>query len=131
MDETPKYRFIKYALKPQKLILCGQNYLKRIGPSFHTYSFMMLVCMGMIKNIPKFPLRRFLIYRDSTYIGYTVQKRKDINNTSMKQHRSRLSSVLDAIKLFTELENTTEVKIVALQLAYNKSVNRQVPQVSK
>ena len=51
----------------------------------------------------------------------------------MKQQRSRLSSVLDAIKLIAELENTTQVKIAALslQLVSNTSVNRQFSQVSK
>ena len=63
----------------------------------------------------------------------TVDHRKSINNLSMQQQRSRLSSVLESIKSLSIIENTSEVKIaaLALQLLSNQTDNRAVARVSK
>ena len=51
----------------------------------------------------------------------------------MKQQRSRLSNVLDSIRVLIEIENISEIKIAAfaLQLVSNQSDARQVANVSK
>ena len=63
----------------------------------------------------------------------TVDHRKSINNLSMQQKQSRLSSVLESIKYLSIIENTSEVKIAAfdLQLLFNQIDNRAVAKVSK
>ena len=52
---------------------------------------------------------------------------------SFKQQQSRLSNVLDSIKVLAELENISEIKIaaLALQLVSNEYDTRQVAKVSK
>ena len=51
----------------------------------------------------------------------------------MKQQRSRLSTVLDSIRVLAEIENISEIKIaaLALQLVSNQFDARQVANVSK
>ena len=62
-----------------------------------------------------------------------VHHRKNINDVSLKQQRLRLSSVLEAIRTLSEIEQVSEVKFVALalQAISNKSDRLQVAQVSK
>ena len=70
-------------------------------------------------------------------ITNTVEKslhhRKNIDELSLKQQRSRLSSVLEAIKLLSRIENTSKVKIaaLALQLLSNEENNKKVSQIFK
>ena len=63
----------------------------------------------------------------------TMDYRKSINNISMEQQRSRLSSILESINSLSIIENTSEVKIaaLALQLLSNQTDNREVARVSK
>ena len=62
-----------------------------------------------------------------------VIHRKSLDNLSMQQQRSRLSSVLESIKSLSLIENTSEVKIaaLALQLLSNLTENRGIAKVSK
>ena len=62
-----------------------------------------------------------------------VIHRKSLDNLSMQQQRSRLSSVLESIKSLSLIENTSEVKIaaLALQLLSNLTGNRGIAKVSK
>ena len=46
----------------------------------------------------------------------SVHYRKSIDNLSLKQQRSRLSTVLDSIRVLAEIENISEIKIAALAL---------------
>ena len=59
--------------------------------------------------------------------------RKSLENLSMQQQRSRLSSVLESIKSPSLIENTSEVKIAAFasQLLSNLSENRGIAKVYK
>ena len=63
----------------------------------------------------------------------SVHYRKSIDNLSLKQQRSRLSTVLDSIRVLAEIENISEIKIaaLALQLVSNQFDARQVANVSK
>ena len=63
----------------------------------------------------------------------SVHYRKSIDNLSLKQQRSRLSTVLDSIRVLAEIENISEIKIaaLALQLVSKQFDARQVANVSK
>ena len=63
----------------------------------------------------------------------SVTHRKSLDNLSMQQQRSRISSVLESIKSLAIIENTSEVKIaaLALQLFSNLTENRGIAKVSK
>ena len=76
---------------------------------------------------PDLKKRRFSSDADTE--NYSVHHIKSI----LKQQRSRLSNVLDYIRVLAEIENISEIKIaaLALQLVSNQSAARQVANVSK
>ena len=78
-------------------------------------------------------LKKRLSSSDADTENYSVHHRKSIDNLSLKQQRSRLSNVLDSIRVLAKIENISEIKIaaLALQLVYNQSDARQVANVSK
>ena len=62
----------------------------------------------------------------------SAHHRKNLIDLSLQQ-RSRLSSVLESIRLLSDIEKISENKIVALalQLLSNQTDNRELAQVSK
>ncbi|KAI6651394.1 hypothetical protein LOD99_5201 [Oopsacas minuta] len=63
----------------------------------------------------------------------SANHRKSIDNLTMQKHRSRISNVLESIKALSIVENTPEIKIVALalQLLSNQTKQREIAKVSK
>ena len=64
---------------------------------------------------------------------YSSSTQKNLSGISLKKMRSRLSSVLDSIKLLSEIENTSEKNIasLALKLLSNEEDSNETRKVSK
>ncbi|KAI6658936.1 hypothetical protein LOD99_10875 [Oopsacas minuta] len=64
---------------------------------------------------------------------HSASHMKHLDELSLQQQRTRLSSLLECIKSFSVIENTTEISIATLSLLRlaNEENNRQVTMVAK